>query len=103
MTIDIKNFYLNMPMERYEYVRLKLTDIPDEIITQYNLHAIATTNGYIDVEIRKGMYGLPQAGLLAQQLLEKRLNEPCRTKWSLDYGDTAPAPSCSPSALTTLE
>ena len=26
------------------------------------------------IEVRKGMYGLPQAGLLAQQLLEKRLN-----------------------------
>ncbi len=26
------------------------------------------------IEIRKGMYGLPQVGILAQQLLERRLN-----------------------------
>ena len=27
------------------------------------------------MEIRKGMYGLPQAGLLAQELLEKKITE----------------------------
>ena len=32
MTIDIKNFYLGTPMKRKEYMRLKLTDIPKEII-----------------------------------------------------------------------
>ena len=37
MTLDISNFYLNTPMKRYEYVRIKLTDIPEEIIVQYNL------------------------------------------------------------------
>ena len=30
-------------------------------------------NGYVYVEVRKGMYGLPQAGILAQELLEVRL------------------------------
>ena len=34
-----------------------------------------SSNGYICIEAHKGMYGLPQAGLLAQQLLEKRLNK----------------------------
>eukprot|EP00804_Cyclotella_cryptica_P015847 CCRYP_006351-RA/>CCRYP_006351-RA protein AED:0.42 eAED:0.15 QI:0/0/0/0.6/1/1/5/0/704 len=32
MTIDIKDFYLNMPMERPEYMRLKLSNIPSNII-----------------------------------------------------------------------
>eukprot|EP00804_Cyclotella_cryptica_P000163 CCRYP_017463-RA/>CCRYP_017463-RA protein AED:0.42 eAED:0.49 QI:0/-1/0/1/-1/0/1/0/288 len=32
MTIDIKDFYLNTPMVRPEYMRLKLSDIPDHII-----------------------------------------------------------------------
>ena len=27
-TLDIKNFYLNTPMERFEYMRLKMEDIP---------------------------------------------------------------------------
>ena len=60
-------------MERYEYMRIHLRDIPNEIIEAYNLLAIADTDGYAYVEIRKGMYGLPQAGILANKLLQKRL------------------------------
>ena len=75
MTIDIKNFYLNTPMQRYEYIKLKLSDIPTEVIEEYNLRSIATDDEFVYVEIRAGMYGLPQAGLIAQELLEKRLNK----------------------------
>ena len=75
MTLDVKNFYLNTPMVRYEYVRIKIDDIPEEIIVEYKLRDKVTTNGHVYVEIQKGMYGLPQAGILAQELLEKRLNE----------------------------
>ena len=75
MTLDIKNFYLNTPMERYEYVRIKIEDIPDEIIQQYNLREKTDPDGYVFIEVRKGMYGLPQAGILAQRLLEQRLNK----------------------------
>lgn len=55
-------------------MRLSLRDIPDEIIQEYKLTEIATADNNVYIEVRKGMYGLPQAGLLAQQLLEKRLN-----------------------------
>ena len=75
MGIDISNFYLNTPLPRYEYLKLKLTDIPQEVIDEYKLMEKVTPDGYVYVEIRKGMYGLPQAGLIAQELLEKRLNE----------------------------
>ena len=75
MTLDIKNFYLNTPMTRPEYVCLKLSDIPDEITHEYKLHNIATPEGYVYIEVNKGMYGLPQAGILAQELFEKRLNQ----------------------------
>ena len=37
MSINIKNFYLNTPMPRYEYMRLKLSDLPDDVIRHYNL------------------------------------------------------------------
>jgi hypothetical protein len=72
MCMDVKNFYLNTPMERFEYMRLPMAQIPDEIIQQYQLNTLAH-DGWIHVEIRKGMYGLPQAGLLANKLLQKRL------------------------------
>ena len=52
MTIDIKDFYLNTPMKRPEFMRLKLSDIPDNIIMLYKLRDIAH-NGYVFVQIQK--------------------------------------------------
>ncbi|KAL7482298.1 hypothetical protein ACHAW6_007977 [Cyclotella cf. meneghiniana] len=51
------------------------SDLPEDVIAHYKLQKKATLEGFVCVEIQKGMYGLPQAGLLAQELLEKRLNE----------------------------
>jgi hypothetical protein len=70
--VDIKNFYLGTPMERYEYMRLPIGILPDEIVEQYQLLSLVH-NGHIYVEIRRGMYGLPQAGILAYKLLVKNL------------------------------
>jgi hypothetical protein len=71
-TIDIKNFYLDTPMPDPEYVRIKISDIPDEFFMEYNLGG-RDRNGWIYFEIRKGYYGLPQAGILANDLLRSRL------------------------------
>ena len=62
-------------MKRYEYMHLKMSDIPDEIITEYKLDQKATTDGFIYTEIQKGMQGLPQAGIIAQELLADRLEK----------------------------
>ncbi len=70
-----EGFYLNTPMKQPEYMHLKMTDIPEEIIEQYKLREIATPDGYVYTEITKGMYGLPQAGIIAQELLEERLGK----------------------------
>jgi hypothetical protein len=75
VTLDIKDFYLNTPMKRYKYMRLKLADIPEEIIEEYKLREIVTDDGYVYCEIRKGMYGLSQVGLIAQELLEQQLSK----------------------------
>ena len=32
MTVDIKDFYLCTPMDRFKYMRLKLTDLPDNVV-----------------------------------------------------------------------
>jgi hypothetical protein len=70
-TMDIKNFYLCTPMMRYEYMQLKLSHMPDNVIAHYHLQDIATINGYVYCKIRQGMYGLPQAGIIAQEPLAK--------------------------------
>jgi hypothetical protein len=74
MSMDISNFYLMAPMDRPEYVRMNLSDFPDEIIEEYNLRAKAK-DGCVIAECKKCVYGLPQAGILANKYLEKRLNE----------------------------
>jgi hypothetical protein len=51
---------------------MALSRFPEEIVTKYNLQALAV-DGWFYIEIRKGMYGIKQAGLLANQLLQHRL------------------------------
>jgi hypothetical protein len=59
-------------MRRKEYMRIPIGDIPQTIIEQYNLLPLVS-NGYVYVEIGKGMYGLPQAGKIANDRLVKHL------------------------------
>ena len=72
-TLDLKDFYLNTPMERPEFLRMKIDHFPQDVIDHYNLKNMVDDKGYLMVRVEKGMYGLPQAGIIAQQLLEKRL------------------------------
>ena len=72
---DISNFYLMTPLKRPEYARVRLSDIPEEIIKEYNLRDIATDDGWVYLRVMRGMYGLPQAGSLGHDLLEERLNK----------------------------
>ena len=72
MCIDIKNMYLATPMDRHEYMRMPINLIPDKIIRQYALNE-KCKNGFVYMEIICGMYGLPQAGILANKLLRQRL------------------------------
>ena len=51
LMIDIKNFYLCTPLKRYEYVRMHLSDFPEDVIEQYGLKAIANKDGMVFVEI----------------------------------------------------
>ena len=42
-------------MKRPEYMRLKITDIPNETIEEYNLREIVDDDRYIYCKITKGM------------------------------------------------
>jgi hypothetical protein len=61
MIMDIKNYYLGTPLPRFEYMIMLLSRFPEEIVDKYNLNALAV-DGWVYIEIRKGMYGLKQAG-----------------------------------------
>ena len=53
-------------MDRYEYMWIKLMDLPVHVQQQYNLPAHAK-NVYFYLEIQRFIYGLPQAGKLSNK------------------------------------
>ena len=74
MTANVKIFYFNTPMYEPEYMKITVRLIPDEIKVEYKVSKFEHA-GYVYVQTNKGMYGLAQAGLLENELLEKRLAE----------------------------
>ena len=70
VTFDITHFYLQTPLDQPEYVRIKLNHIPKEFNEGYNIMEYIYVNGWVYFEIRNGVYGLPQSGVLSNILLE---------------------------------
>jgi len=74
MTIDIRNFYITTLLDHYEYMRMHISEIPQEIIDEYNLLE-KVNDRWIYFRIKKAIYGLKQAGLLSNKMLAKILNK----------------------------
>ena len=68
--MDISNFYLGTEMDRPEYMFLPLNLIPEEFFNEYQLINVSY-NGKVYVKIIKGMYVLPQSGILENKKLQK--------------------------------
>jgi hypothetical protein len=51
---------------------INLLSLPQETIDKYDLIELSQ-DGKLYIEIQKGMYGLPQAGILANELLQRNL------------------------------
>ena len=76
-TIDLSNFYLITPIEsehQYEYMFVPTWVFPKDIKNEYNIDALSE-NGKVLAEITTGMYGLPQAGILAYRKLVQHLKD----------------------------
>jgi hypothetical protein len=52
---------------------INIYSLPQKIIDKYGLLELAH-GGCVYIEIQKGMYDLPQAGILANKLLQRRLD-----------------------------
>ncbi len=65
---------------------MKLDLFPQDIIDEYNLTSKVDHNGNVHCKVRQGMYGLPQAGIIAQELLEERLKKAGYTQSKLTPG-----------------
>ncbi len=72
MCLDLKSFYLLAPLERYEYMHISIGMFPTWTIKQYDL-LTKVVRGYVYLEMRRAVWGLSQAGILANKLLRKRL------------------------------
>ena len=67
-TADIKDYYLGTPMDAPAYMSISMKQLSEEIKSKFNLQALAHNN-QVMIQINKGMYGLTQAGRLAQDRL----------------------------------
>jgi hypothetical protein len=72
MCLDIGNFYLTAALEYYEYMRIPLALFSIWIIEQYDLKKHAS-NRFVHLEMRRAVWGLPQAGVLANKQLRWKL------------------------------
>ena len=61
-------------MGRSKYIIIHIRLIPPDIISHYNLNDLVDQDRWIYMEIIRGMYGLPQAGILVKTLLAQRLS-----------------------------
>ena len=59
-------------MSTYRYMRIALKYIIQEVIDEYNLTSMVHS-GYMYTEIRKGMYGSKEAGIIAYKNLVQKL------------------------------
>ena len=71
-TTDMSYFYLATQLDCFEYVHVPARLIPDEFM-DLNNSCSKIKDGCVSTEIRKGIHGLPQAGILANKLLRKRV------------------------------
>ena len=72
---DLSNFYYNHELKRPEFARVKLSDVPTEIIDEYKLCEKVTPDGWIYIKCVKTVPGLPHSGSVRHDALEARLNK----------------------------
>jgi hypothetical protein len=72
MCLNIKKFYLTAALDYFEYMRMPLSVFPEWVKKQYKLDEHAQ-NGFVYLRMERAVSGLPQAGILANKLLRKRL------------------------------
>jgi len=66
--------YLCSQLEQPEFVKFKISMIPEAIIQHYGLRALAH-NGYVYARIKKAWYGLKQSGKIAHDDLVTQLSK----------------------------
>jgi hypothetical protein len=72
MCLDIKKNYLTAALEYFEYMKIPLVLFPSWTSTQYNLGTLAMDE-WVYIEMQRAVWDLPQAGILANKHLRRKL------------------------------
>ncbi len=72
MCLDIKKIYLTAALEYFKYMKIPHALFPVWTIEQYNLHTLAL-DGWVYIEMRRAVWGLSQAAILANKRLGRKL------------------------------
>ena len=75
MGLDLKDFFLASPMARPEFMRIHYKHFPEDIKDKYNIDSLRADDDYVYVKIKRGMYGLKQAAILAFEFLVDNLSQ----------------------------
>jgi hypothetical protein len=70
--LDVGEFYLQTPSQKYEYMKIPVALFLSWTGNQYNLNKNAH-NGFVYWGICKAIYGLPNAGRLANERIRQKL------------------------------
>jgi len=89
LMMDIKDFYLNTPMKRLEYMRLKLTDIPDEVIEPLQFTRVSNSRRLRLLRSFKGNVRLTTSGdycprVVGNETRRARLLPKKDCKWTVE-------------------
>lgn len=71
-TVDISAFYVGTPMDHDEWMEIRLSQLPQDLAQSDRIRRLCRGDRLL-VRVRKGIYGLPQAGRLARERLVKHL------------------------------
>ena len=74
MSVDIKDYYYGTIIANFEYIRIALKEIPEEIIGQYNLRSLQN-DGWVYIQIEKGIPGLKQGIKIANDKLKLHMRK----------------------------
>ena len=98
LSADLKDFFLGTLMQNAEYMKLSCDIFLQDIRDKYNLDQLVNEDGYVYIKIKKGMYGLKQAAILAYKQLKKHLEpygyKPVPTSLSLWHHQTKKTKLC---------
>ena len=71
MCLNMK-IYLMAKLKYFKYMKMPLSLFPAWIVEQYNLKELAV-DGWVYIEMRHAVWGLPHAGILANKCLRRKL------------------------------